>query len=105
MRLIKGDPVIVIAGNEKGKEGKILDIRGDRVVVQGVNKKKKHQKPQREQESGKIVEFEAPIHVSNVMYSHKGEGVKLRARLTKENKKEIFCRTKNREEQVIRTVG
>ncbi|MBQ2640021.1 MAG: 50S ribosomal protein L24 [Bacilli bacterium] len=63
-----GDKVVVIAGSDKGKEGKIIKtLKNDnRVVVEGVHMVKKHQKPNG-QESGGIVEVEAPIHASNVM--------------------------------------
>ncbi len=102
-RLKKGDPVVVIAGNDKGKEGKLLAIQGDRVIVQGLNKKKKHQKGQGDKK-GSIVSFEAPIHISNVQYSVQGKPVKLRARLDSENKKELFYKTKSNEEKVVRKV-
>ena len=63
-----GDKVVVIAGSDKGKEGKIIKTlkAENRVVVEGVHMIKKHQKPNG-QESGGIVETEAPIHASNVM--------------------------------------
>ena len=63
-----GDKVVVIAGSDKGKEGKIIKTlkAENRVVVEGVHMVKKHQKPTG-QESGGIVEIEAPIHASNVM--------------------------------------
>lgn len=63
----KGDEVIVIAGKEKGKKGKIIKMIPDeaRVVVGGVNLVKRHQKPSRTSAGG-IVEKEAPLHVSNV---------------------------------------
>jgi large subunit ribosomal protein L24 len=103
-RLRKGDPVIVVAGNDKGKEGKLLAIKGDRVVVQGVNLRKKHQKAQGENKKGAIVTFEAPVHVSNVQYAAHGKPVKLRARFNSENKKEIFYKTENNEEHFVRKV-
>ena len=63
-----GDKVVVIAGSDKGKEGKIIKtLRSEnKVVVEGVNVVKKHQKPTAN-ESGGIIEVEAPLHVSNVM--------------------------------------
>ena len=64
----KGDEVIVIAGKEKGKKGKIVKVIPDdnRVVVGGINMVRRHQKPSR-LGAGGIVEKEAPLHVSNVM--------------------------------------
>lgn len=73
MRIKIGDEVQVIAGNYKGARGKVQRIipKKSRVVVSGINMVKKHQKPQqtggRTQAQGGIIEFEAPIHVSNVM--------------------------------------
>ena len=63
-----GDEVVVIAGSDKGKKGKILKtLRSEnRVVVEGVHVIKKHQKPTGQAEGG-IVEMEAPINASNVM--------------------------------------
>ena len=67
MSLKVGDKVIVIAGKEKGKEGKISSIKNDRVVVEGVNLVKKHVKPNQANQTGSIQEVEAPIDASNVM--------------------------------------
>ena len=68
MKLKVGDKVVVIAGKDKGKEGKIIrTLRSEnKVVVEGVNKIKKHIKPTGN-EAGSIVEMEAPLHASNVM--------------------------------------
>ena len=68
MNLKVGDKVIVIAGSNKGKEGSIKKVltKENRVIVEGVNIVKKHQKGNG-QESGGILEIEAPIHASNVM--------------------------------------
>ncbi|HLO47682.1 MAG TPA: 50S ribosomal protein L24 [Kamptonema sp.] len=74
MHVKKGDTVQVITGKDKGKVGEILKAypQTSKVVVQGVNVKTKHVKPQQEGESGKITTFEGPIHSSNVMlYSTK----------------------------------
>ena len=68
MKLKVGDKVVVIAGSSKGKEGKITKVLRDenRVIVEGVNIVKKHKK-RNGQETGGILEVEAPIHASNVM--------------------------------------
>lgn len=74
MHVKKGDTVQVITGSEKGKVGEVLRVLPEtsRVIVQGVNVKTKHVKPQQEGESGQITTVEAPIHSSNVMlYSNK----------------------------------
>ncbi|ANZ99013.1 MULTISPECIES: 50S ribosomal protein L24 [Carnobacterium] len=64
-----GDKVKVITGKDKGKEGVILKAfpKKDRVIVEGINMMKKHQKPNSANPQGGILETEAPIHVSNVM--------------------------------------
>ena len=73
MRIKVDDEVEVIAGNDKGMRGTVLRVipKKNRVVISGVKVVKKHQKPQqtggRSQAQGGIIEFEAPIHVSNVM--------------------------------------
>jgi large subunit ribosomal protein L24 len=74
-----GDNVRVITGSNKGKEGKVLKVfrNENRVLVDGVNIIKKHVKPNRTNESGGILEVEAPIHISNVKL------------VTKETKKEV----------------
>ena len=79
MKIKVGDNVRVITGSNKGKEGKVLNVlrKDNRVVVDGVNIVKKHVKPNRTNESGGILEVEAPIHISNVKV------------LTKETKKEV----------------
>ena len=63
-----GDEVVVIAGIDKGKKGKIIKTmkKENKVVVEGVNVRKKHQKPTG-QETGGIIDITAPIHASNVM--------------------------------------
>lgn len=68
MKVKVGDNVKVLAGKDKGKEGKVLFTlrKKDRVVVEGVNIVKKNMKPSRMNETGGIVEVEHPIHVSNV---------------------------------------
>lgn len=66
-RLKTGDKVVVIAGSNKGKEGKITKLLDDRVIVEGVNIVKKHLKPKNNNGNGEIIETEAPIHASNVM--------------------------------------
>ena len=79
MKIKVGDNVRVITGSNKGKEGKVLKVlrNENRVLVDGVNVIKKHVKPSRANETGGILEVEAPIHLSNVKV------------LGKETKKEV----------------
>ena len=67
----KNDSVVVISGNDKGKAGKILKVfpLKSRVIVEGVNIRKRHMRPTQGQPQGTIIEREFPIHASNVKKS------------------------------------
>lgn len=69
MKIKKGDTVKVTTGKNAGKTGKVVQVlpADDKVVVEGINKVTKHMKSQRRGEKGQKFEFDAPIHVSNVM--------------------------------------
>lgn len=69
MKVKKGDNVIVLAGKDNGKSGKIIKTipKIEKVVVEGVNMRKRHLRPKKQGEKGQIVEISAPMHVSNVM--------------------------------------
>lgn len=88
MKLKTGDKVVVIAGKDKGKEGKILhvDRKNNRVIVEGVNMISKHTKPSMQNQQGGIVKKECSIHASNVMYLHNGKATRLGA-MIKDGKK------------------
>jgi len=90
IKLKKGDEVIVISGKDKGKTGKITLIKPhiNKAIVAGINKVKKHQKPDNNQ-AGSIVEKEMPIHISNLLYydSVTKKGVRLGFDLNNKNKK------------------
>jgi large subunit ribosomal protein L24 len=79
IKLKRGDKVVAIAGKDKGKEGKILvvDRKNNRVIVEGVNMIKKHQKPNANHQQGGIISKEAYIHASNVMYLYKGKPTRI----------------------------
>ncbi len=81
MRIKKGDTVVVTAGKDKGKKGKVLQVlpKEDRVIVEGINIITKHQKPNPQLQQGGIVKREAAIHISNVMFWDKKaeQGVRL----------------------------
>ena len=74
MKIKTGDTVKVIAGKDVGAEGKVLSVdqKNHKVLVEGVNMVKKHTKPSVANQDGGIIEREAYIDVSNVMYVHKG---------------------------------
>ena len=78
-KIKKGDTVKVIAGKDKDKEGKVIavDTKNHRVLVEGVNMVTKHTKPSAANQQGGIVETEAYIEVSNVMYLHKGQPTRI----------------------------
>jgi len=69
MKLKKEDNVVVISGNFKGKTGKILKVfpKKQRVIIEGVNLRKRHTKASQQNPQGGIIEKEAPINASNVM--------------------------------------
>jgi large subunit ribosomal protein L24 len=69
MKVKKGDTVMVISGKNAGKKGKVLDVltKDRRVLVEGVNMVKRHQRPSQAMPQGGIIDKEAPLHVSNVM--------------------------------------
>ena len=71
-KIIKGDHVVVISGRDKGKQGQVARLLGDKVVVEGVNLVKRHQKPNpmRNVEGGVVVK-NMPIHISNVAIYNK----------------------------------
>jgi large subunit ribosomal protein L24 len=83
--IMKGDRVRVIRGNHRDLEGKVLRVlKGeDRVVIEGVNMRKRHTRPSQKNQEGGIISFEGPIHISNVMLIDptSGEPTRVRARL------------------------
>ena len=87
-KIRQNDEVIVLAGKDKGKNGKVLQVlrKKDRVVVEGINIVKRHQKPTNTNQTGGILEKEAPIHISNVKVSEKSEKA---TKIVKEEKKEV----------------
>ncbi|MCH7564492.1 MAG: 50S ribosomal protein L24 [Gemmatimonadetes bacterium] len=91
-QVVKGDRVKVIRGNFRDQEGTVLRIMRDkgRVVVEGVNMRKRHERPSQANPEGGIVTFEAPIHVSNVMLvdSASGDASRIRMRVEADGTKE-----------------
>ncbi|MCX6168604.1 MAG: 50S ribosomal protein L24 [Ignavibacteriales bacterium] len=80
MKIKKNDSVVVITGNSKGKTGKVLKVFPvkNRVIVEGINLRKRHTKPSQKSPQGGITEKEAPINVSNVMILDPKTNVKTR---------------------------
>lgn len=92
----KGDTVIVIAGKDKDKRGKVLRVlpKKERVVVEGINKIKRHTRPRGPSKVGGIIEKEAPIHISNVMiFCEKcNRGVRIGKRFLENETKVRVCK-------------
>ena len=101
MKLKKGDNVIIIAGKDKGKKGKIVAVFADknRVVVEGINMMKKHQRPKKSGEKGTKINIAMPMNASNVMIVDPKTGLRTRigkkkvgdkmVRITKKSSQEI----------------
>jgi large subunit ribosomal protein L24 len=96
IKIRKGDNVIVVAGDDKGRTGRVLSVDAEkqRVIVEKVNFVKRHTKPRGQGQQGGILEKEAPVHISNVMlYDPKaGRGVRVGTRQTKDGKRERISR-------------
>jgi large subunit ribosomal protein L24 len=99
----KNDRVVVISGNDKGKAGLVLSRKGDKVIVQGVNFRKKHLKRTQQSKTGQILEMEMPIHISNVAYcTSDDKPLKTKIKIEQNTKKLIYL--DNGKEVVLRTI-
>ena len=100
LKLKKGDEVIVLAGKDKGKIGKITLVKKqvNKAVVVGINKVKKHQKPDNNQAGG-IIEKEMPINISNLAYydSAAKKGVRLGYKFNQKREKIRIIRNSGKE--------
>ena len=99
-RIKKGDNVIVIAGNDKGKTGKVLTVfpEKDRVIVEGVAMVSKHTKPNAKTPQGGIIKQEASIHVSNVALVDPKSGKATRVGFKIDGDKKVRVAKKSSEE-------
>lgn len=91
MHVRRGDRVRIMRGNQAGAEGTVLRVltKENRVVVEGVNLRKRHQRPSQANPEGGIVSFEAPVHASNVMLlDPAGNATRVRSRIEKDGTKE-----------------
>ena len=79
LKIKKGDTVKMITGKDKDKEGKVVsvDAKKGKVIVEGVNMVTKHTKPSAANQNGGIIQKEAPVDSSNVMYVHKGKATRV----------------------------
>ena len=88
MKIKKGDMVQVIAGKDKGKEGKVISVnkKNHTVLVEGINMITKHAKPSMTNQQGGIIHQEGPIDISNVMYLHNGKATRVGFKLDGDKK-------------------
>lgn len=95
MHIAKNDIVEVIAGNDRGRRGKVLKVlpRSRRVVVEGVNFIHRHTRPRSQSDKGGIIEKEAPVDVSNVMLvcTKCNQGVRVRTKILADKSKTRVC--------------
>nr|HID59240.1 50S ribosomal protein L24 [Desulfobacterales bacterium] len=94
-RIKKDDKVIVIAGKEKGKIGKVLKVlrKKESVIIENVNFVKRHTKPGRQRSQGGIIEKEAPVHWSNVMLMCNKciNPIRIKMKILEDGRKVRFC--------------
>tara|TARA_B110000093_G_scaffold114906_1_gene123193 strand:- start:452 stop:766 length:315 start_codon:yes stop_codon:yes gene_type:complete len=98
IKIKKDDNVLVIAGEHKGSEGKVVKIirEKNRAIVEGVNMIKKHAKPSAQNPQGGIIEKEAAIHVSNLsLVSSEGNATRVGFRIEEDGKKVRFAKKNN----------
>ena len=95
MKIKKGDNVIVIAGKDKGKTGKVVKaIPADsKVLVEGINVLKRHRKARRSGEKGQVVEMAMPVHISNVAIVVDGKATRVGKKVIGEKKVRIDKKT------------
>lgn len=103
-KIRKGDRVVAIAGNNKGLMGIVQSCKEDKVIVQGLNMRKKHIKKSEQAPKGKIIDIEKPIHISNLKICvEEDSGVKLKIRADEEGNRQ-FIYTKDDQEIIYRSV-
>lgn len=89
MKIKKGDTVVVIAGKDKGQEGEVVQVlpASNKLIVNGINTAKKHQKPRKSNQQGGIIDRDMPIDASNVMLVHKGKPTRVGYRINDDGSK------------------
>ena len=95
MKIKKNDVVKIISGNDKGKEGRVIKVYPDanRIIVEGVNRVKKHTRPTQDNPQGGIVEKEATIHISNVMLVAGSKPTRVGFKFLEDGRKVKFAKT------------
>ena len=94
MKIVKGDVVQIISGNDKGKKGRVIKVfpSKHKLVVEGANIVKKHSRPTQDNPQGGIVEKEAAIHISNVMLSISDKTTKIGYKFLDDGKKVKYAK-------------
>jgi large subunit ribosomal protein L24 len=95
MKLKKGDIVRVISGKDKGVEGEIAQVlpAENKVIVNGVNTAKKHQKPRSATQQGGIIDRDMPVDASNVMLVHKGKTTRVGYKVAADGTKQRIAKS------------
>ena len=96
----KGDTVLVLSGNDKGKRGKVMsvDVKSQRAIVEGIRMMSKHTRPNAEHPQGGIIKQEAPIHISNLMVvDNEGNPTRVGRKLDEKTAKLVRYSKKNGE--------
>jgi len=103
LHIKKGDTVVVISGNDRGKQGRVLDIDTEkmRAIVEGVNMVKKHTRPNADNPKGGIIEQEASVHISNLKVVD-GKGTPTRIGRKKDEKTGKTVRYSKKSGEVIK---
>ena len=94
MKIIKGDTIQVITGNDTGKSGRVIKVYPDanRIIVEGVNRVKKHTRPTQDNPQGGIIEKEATIHISNVMLVAESKPTRVGFKFLEDGRKVKFAK-------------
>lgn len=94
MKIKKGDTVQIISGNDVGKSGRVIKVfpSKEKIIVEGLNMVKKHARPTQENPQGGIMEKEAAIHISNVMFVSGSEPTRIGYRILDDGKKVKFSK-------------
>jgi large subunit ribosomal protein L24 len=97
LKIKKGDTVIVMKGDDKGKKGKVLSVHAEKnkVIIEGVNFVKKHRRQTRQDQQGGIVSIESPLAIANVrlICKHCNSPAKVGLKVLPDGTKERLCKT------------
>jgi large subunit ribosomal protein L24 len=100
----KDDFVLILSGNDKGKVGKVLVRKDDRLIVQGINLKKRHLKKTQKMQKSQIVEMEMPLNISKVaLCLENGEKIYVKVQESKKGKELVYL-AKNGKQAVYRSL-